>query len=105
MKTYTERMATHPFIVGKRFTAEQYIRNGDSLKWSCVRITYEIVKVRSKTIQLKPIDRDGKIITRKPKKSYNGKWCFALDDNYRNIFYKAESTTVEKVVKDGEESA
>ena len=100
-----EQMETHPFTVGERFTAVQYVRDGDPLKWSCVRITYEIVKVSSKTIQLKPIDRDGKIITRKPKKSYNGKWCFALDDNYRNIFYKAESTTVEKVVKDGEESA
>ena len=89
MKTYTERMATHPFIVGKRFTAEQYIRNGDSLKWSCVRITYEIVKASSKTIQLKPIDRDGKTITRKPRKSYNGDWCFSIDDSYANTFHKA----------------
>ena len=95
---------THPFTVGERFTAEQFVQDG-AHRWKPVRVTYEIIKAGTKTIQLKPIDGDGKIITRKPKKSYNGRWCFALDDNYRNIFYKAESTTVEKVVKDGEESA
>ena len=100
-----EQTETHPFTVGERFIAEQYVRDGDSLKWSRVRTTYEIVKINAKTIQLKPIDRDGKIITRRPKKSYNGRWCFTLDDNYHNTFYKAESTTAEKVVKDGEESA
>ena len=96
---------THPFTVGERFIAEQYVRDGDSLKWSRVRTTYEIVKINAKTIQLKPIDRDGKIITRRPKKSYNGRWCFTLDDNYYNTFYKSESATAEKIVKDGEENA
>lgn len=96
---------THPFTVGERFTAEQYVRVGDSLKWERVRVTYEIIKASSKTIQLKSVDGDGKAITRKPRKAYNGSWCFTLDDNYRNTFYKTESTTAEKVVKDGEESA
>ena len=84
----TEQTETHPFTVGERFTAEQYIRDGDSLKCERVHIVYEIVKASSKTIQLKPIDRDGKVITRKPRKSYNGDWCFSIDDSYTNTFYK-----------------
>ena len=84
----TEQTETHPFTVGERFTAEQYIRDGDSLKWERVHIVYEIVKASNKTIQLKPIDRDGKVITRKPRKSYNGDWCFSIDDSYTNTFYK-----------------
>jgi len=83
-----EDRETHPFTVGERFTAEQYIRDGDSLKWERVHIAYEIVKASNKTIQLKPIDRDGKVITRKPRKSYNGDWCFSIDDSYSNTFYK-----------------
>ena len=85
----TEQTETHPFIIGERFTAEQYVQDGDPLKWERVRVTYEIVKTSSKTIQLKPIDRDGKVITRKPKKSYNGDWCFSIDDSYTNTFHKA----------------
>ena len=65
------------------------MRDGDSLRWSCVRITYEIVRVTSATIQLKPIDSNGKVITRKPRKSYNGDWCFSIDDSYTNTFHKA----------------
>lgn len=84
----TEQTETHPFTVGERFTAEQYIRDGDSLKCERVHIVYEIVKASNKTIQLKPIDRDGKVITRKPRKSYNGDWCFSIDDSYTNTFYK-----------------
>lgn len=83
-----EQTETHPFTVGERFTAEQYVQEDDSCKWSRVRITYEIVKASSKTIQLKPVDRDGKAITRKPRKSYNGDWCFSIDDAYTNTFYK-----------------
>ena len=83
----TEQTETHPFTVGERFTAEQYIRDGDSLKCERVHIVYEIVKASNKTIQLKPIDRDGKVITRKPRKSYNGDWCFSIDDSYTNTFY------------------
>ncbi len=85
----TEQTEIHPFIIGERFTAEQYVQDGDPLKWERVRVTYEIVKTSSKTIQLKPIDRDGKVITRKPKKSYNGDWCFSIDDSYTNTFHKA----------------
>ena len=85
----TEQTETHPFTVGERFTTEQYIQEDGSRKWSRVRITYEIVKASSKTIQLKPIDRDGKVITRKPRKSYNGDWCFSIDDSYTNTFHKA----------------
>ena len=85
----TEQTETHPFTVGEKFTTEQYIQEDGSRKWSRVRITYEIVKASSKTIQLKPIDRDGKVITRKPRKSYNGDWCFSIDDSYTNTFHKA----------------
>lgn len=88
-----ELRETHPFTVGEQFTAEQYVRVDDSLKWERVRVTYEIIKATAATIQLKPIDGSGKAITRKPKKSYNGKWCFALDDNYHNTFYKVTATS------------
>ena len=100
-----ELRETHPFTVGEQFTAEQYVRVGDSLTWERIHVTYKIIKASSKTIQLKPVDGDGKAITRKPRKAYNGSWCFSIDDNYRNTFYKTESTTAEKVVKDGEENA
>ena len=83
-----ELRETHPFKVGEQFTAEQYIRVDDSLKWERVRVTYEIIKASSKTIQLKPVDGDGKVITRKPRKAYNGSWCFSIDDAYTNTFYK-----------------
>ena len=100
----TEQTEAHPFTVGERFTAEQFVQDGTH-RWKSVHVTYEIIKASSKTIQLKPIDGSGKAITRKPKKSYNGKWCFTLDDNCRNTFYKAESITTEKNVKDGEKCA
>jgi hypothetical protein len=83
-----ELQETHPFKVGEQFTAEQYVRVDDSLKWERVRVTYEIIKASSKTIQLKPIDGDGKVITRKPRKAYNGSWCFSIDDSYTNTFYR-----------------
>ena len=83
-----ERQEAHPFTVGERFTTEQYVRVDDSFRWERVRVTYEIIKASSKTIQLKPIDGDGKVITRKPRKAYNGSWCFSIDDAYTNTFYK-----------------
>lgn len=89
----TEQQETHPFTVGERFTAEQYIRDENSNKWHHVRVTYEIIKVSSKTIQLKPIDGNGKAITRKPRKSYNGEWCFSIDDAYANTFYKVAAAS------------
>lgn len=88
-----ERQEAHPFTVGERFTAEQYVRVDDSLKWERVRITYEIIKASSKTIRLKPVDGDGKAITRKPRKAYNGSWCFSIDDSYTDTFYKAAVTS------------
>ena len=100
-----EQTETHPFTVGERFTAEQYVRDGNSLKWNRVHVTYEIIKATTATIQLKPVGGDGKTIIRKPRKSYNGDWCFSIDDDYHNTFYKAENTTAEKSIKDGEESA
>ena len=89
---------THPFTVGERFTAEQHVRDSDSLRWNHVYVTYEIIKATSAMIQLKPIDRDGKVITRKPKKSYNGDWCFSIDNAYVNTFHKA---AVSKAGQDG----
>lgn len=90
-----ELRETHPFTVGERFTAEQYVRVDDSLGWERVRVTYEIIKASSKTIQLKPVDGDGKAITRKPRKAYNGSWCFSIDDSYTNTFYKVAAVTSE----------
>ena len=83
-----ELRETHPFTVGEQFTAEQYVRVGDSLKWERVRVTYEIIKATSSTIRLKPVEGDGRAITRKPRKAYNGSWCFSIDDAYTNTFYK-----------------
>ena len=88
-----ERQEAHPFTVGERFTAEQYVRVDDSLRWERVRVTYEIIKASSKTIRLKPVDGDGKAITRKPRKAYNGSWCFSIDDSYTNTFYKVAVTS------------
>lgn len=93
---------THPFTVGEQFTAEQYVRVGDSPKWERIHVTYEIIKASSKTIKLKPVDGDGKAITRKPRKSYNGNWCFSIDDSYTNTFHKAAKVSKSK---DGEENA
>lgn len=87
-----ELRETHPFTVGEQFTAEQFVQDGTH-RWKTVRVTYEIIKATAATIQLKPVDGSGKAITRKPKKSYNGKWCFTLDDNYRNTFYKVAATS------------
>ena len=87
-----ELRETHPFTVGEQFTAEQFVQDG-TLRLKTVRVTYEIIKATAATIQLKPVDGSGKAITRKPKKSYNGKWCFTLDDNYRNTFYKVAATS------------
>ena len=63
-----ELRETHPFTVGEQFTAEQYVRVGDSLKWERVRVTSEIIKATSSTIRLKPVEGDGRAITRKPRK-------------------------------------
>lgn len=87
-----ELRETHPFTVGEQFTAEQFVQDGMH-RWKTVRVTYEIIKATAATIQLKPVDGSGKAITRKPKKYYNGKWCFTLDDNYRNTFYKVAATS------------
>lgn len=84
-----EKKEAHPFTVGERFTAEKYVRDGDSREWHRIQVTYEIIKATNTTIQLKPVDSNGKIITRKPRKSYNGNWCFSIDDAYMNTFYKA----------------
>lgn len=83
-----ERQEAHPFTVGEQFTAEQYVHADDSLRGERVRVTYEIIKASSKTIRLKPVGGDGKVITRKPRKAYNGSWCFSIDDAHTNTFYK-----------------
>lgn len=87
-----ELRETHPFTVGEQFTAEQFVQDGTH-RLKTVRVTYEIIKATAATIQLKPVDGSGKAITRKPKKSYNGRWSFTLDDNYRNTFYKVAATS------------
>ena len=88
-----EKRETHPFTVGERFTVEQHTYDRDSFKCTRTHVTYEIVKATSATIQLKPVDGDGKVITRKPRKSCNGDWCFSVDDTCGNTFYKAAVTS------------
>jgi hypothetical protein len=79
----------HPFVVGERFTIERRTYAEGSFKCTRTNVTYEIIKASDTMIQLKPVDADGKPITRKPKKSYNGDWCFSVDDTFGNTFYKA----------------
>lgn len=81
----------NPFI-GKSVavTGKLKIYTRDGIKARLLKLGAKPVsKVSSKTLQLKPIDRDGKAITRKPRKSCNGDWCFSIDNSYTNTFHKA----------------
>ena len=80
----------HPFKVGERFTATQRTYPENSMRAIETQIVYEIVKASATTIQLRPVGTDTKPITRKPVKTYGGKWRFSVDDSYGNTFYKKE---------------
>lgn len=80
----------HPFKVGERFTATHRTCPENSMRAITTEVVYEIVKASATTIQLRPVGADARPITRKPVKTYGGKWRFCIDDSYGNTFYKEE---------------
>ena len=78
----------HPFEVGEQFAAKIWDGSMGFGKGRFNSVTYEIVKVSEKTISLKIVDADEKPITRKPVKTYSGKWRFSIDDTTGNTFTK-----------------
>jgi hypothetical protein len=81
----------HPFKVGEQFEAvsREYTNGLHDVKTT--KTLYEIIKASDTTIQLKATGTDAKPITRKPVKTYSGKWRFSIDDTYGNTFYKEET--------------
>jgi hypothetical protein len=90
VKAEEKKRATHPFTVGEKFTAVSRDYSKGLHNPETTEIPYEIVKVSDTTISLKPIGTDEKPITRKPIKTYSGKWRFSINDTYGNTFYKGE---------------
>lgn len=90
IKVEEKKPAVHPFKVGEQFTATHREYPDHSMKAVVTETVYEIVKASDTTIQLKPVGSDAKPITRKPLKTYSGKWRFSIDDTYGNTFYKEE---------------
>jgi hypothetical protein len=89
IKSVDKNREPHPFKVGEQFKCKKYVyANEGSFKHTTIEVVYEIVKASDTTIQLRPVGTDDKPITRKPKKSYKGSWCFSVDDVYGNTFYK-----------------
>lgn len=93
IKAEEKKRACHPFKVGERFEAA-------SRDYSCghvktTKVIYEIIKTSDTTIRLKAAGTDAKPITRKPVKTYSGKWRFSIDDDYGNTFYKEENGNVQ----------
>lgn len=96
IKCEERKRTPHPFKIGERFEATRYVQEKDQYgdtHYADKKVIYEIIKVSDVTIQLKPVNADGKIITRRPKKSFNGDWCFSVDDTFENTFYKAAKIT------------
>lgn len=85
-----KRREPHPFKVGEQFTATSRTYPENSMRAITTEIAYEIIKASATTIQLRPVGTDAKAITRKPVKTYGGKWRFSIDDSYGNTFYKEE---------------
>jgi len=79
---------THPFEVGEKFTAVNRVYPDETMRSITTEIVFEIVKASDTTIQLKSSGTDEKPITRKPVKTYGGKWRFSINDTYGNTFYK-----------------
>ena len=79
----------HPFKVGEQYEAvRREYPEAHSFKCVETKVMYEIIKASDTTIQLRPVGTDVKPITRKPAKTYSGKWRFSVDDVYGNTFYK-----------------
>jgi hypothetical protein len=88
VKAVEKKRAPHPFVVGERFTAVSRDYSNGVRNVKTTEIIFEIVKASDTTIQLKAVGSDAKPITRKPVKTYSGKWRFSIDDDYGNTFYK-----------------
>jgi len=85
-----KKAEAHPFSVGETFTATRYdYPDPNSFKSVKTQVIYEIIKTSDTTIQLKEQETDKKPITRKPRKTYHGDWCFSINDRHGNTFYKA----------------
>lgn len=91
VKAEEKKHPAHPFVVGERFEAVSRDYSGGLCDVKETKITYEIVKATATTIQLKAVGADGKAITRKPVRTYSGKWRFSINDDYGNTFYKSEN--------------
>jgi len=98
IKAEEKKPETHPFEVGEKFKAVHH-EYSDNMR-STSEILYEIVKASDKTIQLQPVDSDEKPITRKPVKTYSGKWRFSINDNHGNTFYKEASQSKQNAEKE-----
>lgn len=88
IKAVEKKRAPHPFVVGEQFKAVHREYPDNTMRSVTTEILFEIVKTRDTTIQLKPVGSDAKPITRRPVKTYNGRWRFSIDDTYGNTFYK-----------------
>jgi hypothetical protein len=88
IKKADEKRETHPFTAGERYTAERRVYEKDSFKCTYSKVVYEIIKTSDTMITLKATDTDEKPISRKPRKSLRGDWCFSIDDLRGNTFHK-----------------
>ena len=88
VKAEEKKRECHPFTVGEQFTAKIWDSSMGFGKGKFEDVLYEIVKISDTTIRLKLVDSDVKPITRKPIKTYSGKWRFSIDDAHGNTFYK-----------------
>jgi len=87
IKAEEKKPDIHPFEVGEKFEAIKY-EYPAPCKTLRTKVIYEIIKASDATIQLKPVGTDAKPITRKPVKTYSGKWRFSINDTMGNTFYK-----------------
>lgn len=92
IKAEERKPDAHPFQVGEQFKAVSRDYSGGFHEVKTTEIVYEIIKASDTTIRLQPIGTDGKAITRKPVKTFSGKWRFSIDDSYGNTFYKEDAS-------------
>jgi hypothetical protein len=92
IKGEEKKREAHPFKVGEQFTAVSRDYSEGFRNVKTTETVYEIVKASDATIQLKPVGTDVKPITRKPVKTYDGKWRFTIDDTCGSTLYKKEET-------------
>lgn len=90
VKAEKKQREPHPFKVGEQYSAKVWDSSLGYGKGKYNSIDYEIIKATDTTIKLQLIGTNEKPITRKPCKTYGGKWRFSIDDTYGNTFYKEE---------------